>query len=353
MGIEFLGNKKQLEAFLMDNLSPYISPGNTFFDLFSGSGSVSLMIKKRGMNIIANDFMFFSATMTKAILENGKRPRFDGLRNIIEISGNDPYGSVISHLNSLSGECGFIYKHFSPAALEYDGVERMYFTVDNAMRIDAIRNIIEAWGKIILPEEKALLILDLLEAVSGVSNIAGTYGCYMKYWKEKALSPIRLQKSSLIDPIDKQTFLTCNRYANDIISEHTADIIYMDPPYTKRQYSAYYHILETVALADNPTLTGKTGLRDWKSKTSDYCYKRKAPNALRNLLDNANGRVFVMSYNNEGQIPHDVIIKIMNEYGKVRFYETPYRRYKSNSNNAKANEVLERLYILEMREHAD
>ena len=60
-----------------------------------------------------------------------------------------------------------------------------------------------------------------------------------------------------------------------------------------------------------------------------------------------------MSYNNEGQIPHDDIIKIMNEYGKVNFYEMPYRRYKSNNKNAKANEVLERLYILEMREHAD
>ena len=99
MSIDFLGNKKQLEAFLMDNLAPYITPGKTFFDLFSGSGSVSLMIKKRGMNVIANDFMFFSSTMTKAILENGGDPRFDGLKNEIEINEEDSYGSVISYLN--------------------------------------------------------------------------------------------------------------------------------------------------------------------------------------------------------------------------------------------------------------
>lgn len=353
MSIDFLGNKKQLEAFLMDNLAPYITPGKTFFDLFSGSGSVSLMIKKRGMNVIANDFMFFSSTMTKAILENGGDPRFDGLKNEIEINEEDSYGSVISYLNSLEGEDGFIYKHFSPAALEYDGIERMYFTIDNARKIDAIRNKIETWSDLIRPEQKALLILDLLEAVSGVSNIAGTYGCYMKYWKEKALSPICLQKSNLVNPIEDQTFATYNRYANDIISEYDADIIYMDPPYTKRQYSAYYHILETIALADSPSIIGKTGLRDWRQKSSDYCYKRKAPNALQDLLEKARGSIFVMSYNNEGQIPHDVIMNIMKEHGKVLFYETPYRRYKSNNKNAKADEVIERLYILEMRQHAD
>lgn len=348
MGIEFLGNKKQLESFLMDSLSPYVSRGDLFLDLFSGSGSVSMMMKKRGANIIANDFMFFSSMMTKAILENGINPQFRGLKDILALNDTDPYGQVISHLNSLPGEEGFIFMHYSSASLKNDNVERMYFTEENGGKIDAVRKQIELWSDRLLPEEKALLIADLLDATSGVSNIAGTYGCYMKFWKEKAISPLRLVKRELIEPCDKQTFLTLNAYANDIISDYEADVIYVDPPYTKRQYSAYYHILETIALNDEPEISGKTGLRDWKQKSSDYCYKRKAPKALADLLNRAGCKWFVMSYNNEGQIEHDEILRLMKQHGRVLFHETPYKRYKSSNRNAKADEVIERLYILEM-----
>lgn len=349
MGIEFLGNKKQLEGFLMDGMSPFVSRGDSLLDLFSGSGSVSMMMKKQGANIIANDFMYFSSVMTKAILENGMNPQFKGLKYTLALDDHDPYGQVITYLNSLSGEEGFIYLHYSPASIRGDAVARMYFTEENAKKIDAVRKQIELWSDCLLPEEKALLIADLLDATSGVSNIAGTYGCYMKFWKEKALSPLLLEKRELIEPYDKQTFLTLNAYANDIIADYKADVIYMDPPYTKRQYSAYYHILETIALYDEPEIFGKTGLRDWKQKSSDYCYKRKASKALADLLNKAACKYFIMSYNNEGQIEHDEIIGLLSQHGKVHFHETLYRRYKSNNRSTKAGEVLERLYILEMK----
>ncbi|MCM1175191.1 MAG: DNA adenine methylase [Blautia sp.] len=349
MGIEFLGNKRQLEDFLMDNLAPYISNGKVFFDLFCGSGSVSLMIKKRGMNVIANDFMYFSSIMTKAVLENNCEPQFSRLKKLLGLGQEDPYGQIINFLNSIDGEEGFIYSHYSPASRNLDKVERMYFTEENARKIDAIRKQITIWDKELLPEERALLISDLLDAVSDVSNIAGTYGCYMKYWKEKALGELTLCKRKIVMPMKEQHFLTLNKNANDVIGDYDVDIIYIDPPYTKRQYSAYYHMLETIALNDYPAISGKTGLRNWQQKSSDYCYKRKAGKALEDLLKKAKGRYFIMSYNNEGQINHSDILSIMNGYGKVIFYETPYKRYKSNSLSTSANEVIERLYILELR----
>ena len=348
MGIEYLGNKKQLEKFLMQYMDPYISTGKTFFDLFSGSGSVSMMAKKRGANVISNDFMVFSTCMTKAILENDSSPRFEGLHDLLSLTDADPYMQVLDYLNALNGKEGFIFSHYSPASLISDGVERMYFTEVNAKKIDAIRLQIERWTDRLKPEEKALLIADLIDGVAGVSNIAGTYGCYMKYWKEKALSPIRLCKRELVDSCYGQSFITVNGLANDVISSYKADVVYMDPPYTKRQYSAYYHILETITLYDTPRIFGKTGLREWKSKSSDYCYKRKAGKALNDLLGKANSPYFVMSYNNEGQIEHETILEIMTCYGKVRYYEQPYKRYKSNSGSSKPDEVIERLYILEI-----
>ena len=40
-----------------------------------------------------------------------------------------------------------------------------------------------------------------------------------------------------------------------------ADTVYLDPPYTKRQYAAYYHILETISLGDEPIVEGICGIR--------------------------------------------------------------------------------------------
>lgn len=48
------------------------------------------------------------------------------------------------------------------------------------------------------------------------------------------------------------------------------DLVYLDPPYTKRQYASYYHILETVALGDEPEVKGVAGLRPWKNLASDF-----------------------------------------------------------------------------------
>ena len=44
------------------------------------------------------------------------------------------------------------------------------------------------------------------------------------------------------------------------------DTVYLDPPYTKRQYAAYYHVLETLAYGDEPEVSGVTGLRPWEGK---------------------------------------------------------------------------------------
>lgn len=43
---------------------------------------------------------------------------------------------------------------------------------------------------------------------------------------------------------------------NEFVAHVYGDIAYEDPPYTKRQYGAYYHILETIAIGDEPEITG-------------------------------------------------------------------------------------------------
>jgi adenine-specific DNA-methyltransferase len=153
-----------------------------------------------------------------------------------------------------------------------------------------------------------------------------------------------MKASSFLD-----TIVDCVVYCmdvKDIAPLVNTPIIYADPPYTKRQYAAYYHILETITLADNPELTGSTGLRAWESHQSPFCYKAKAPAALENLVSNLQFQHFFLSYSQDGQIPHERIISILEKYGELKIYEKEYGRYKSSKLKHKGSKVIERLYHL-------
>jgi adenine-specific DNA-methyltransferase len=255
----------------------------------------------------------------------------------------------LEHLNNIplrSG--GFIHEKYSPASFETDRVERRYFTEVNAARIDTIRDEIELLRTRLTLAEHALLISDLLRAASSVANIAGTYGSYLKDWKSKALATIQLRPAQFTDG-QREGHQVWSLDAVEAGARARADIVYADPPYTKRQYAAYYHVLETIALNDRPVLTGSTGLREWQTHSSDFCYKQKAPRALQQLVESLSCRHFFLSYNDDGQIPHDVILQILGGYGGVIFREKVIRRYKSSRQSHKGPGVVERLYHLSIQ----
>lgn len=350
MGIEFLGNKRQLENFIIENIKQYTDEDcQSCLDAFSGSGSVSKALKVNGYDVTANDFLASAATITSAILLNHVEPDFRGVIEAEKIDvKKDPYQSVLDYLNQIEEKQGFIYKNYSPASIQMTDVKRMYFTEENAKKIDAIRIKIREWHSLLTKSEEALLLSDLINAVSSVSNIAGTYGCYMKFWKKKAITKIKLEKSAIVPGYQSRRYQVTNKNVDEIIDSRYYDIVYVDPPYTKRQYSAYYHVLETIVLYDDPRIEGSTGLRNWKEKSSDFCYKRKAPQALERLLEKAKCKYFIMSYSDEGQITHQRILEIFRKYGEVTVKESAYKRYKSNNAQNQRTDVIERLYILRM-----
>ena len=137
---------------------------------------------------------------------------------------------------------------------------------------------------------------------------------------------------------------------NDLITKINGDILYLDPPYNARQYSANYHILETIAKYDNPALRGITGLRDYEQQKSSFCSKRTAPAALDTLIKNADFGYIFLSYNNEGLMSADTIRDIMSAYGKYSVYTKEYKRFKADKDENRriaGSEVVEYIHCLE------
>ena len=87
--------------------------------------------------------------------------------------------------------------------------------------------------------------------------------------------------------------------------------VYADPPYTRDHYSRYYHVLETIALGDEPevsrmrlgseTLISRGLYRDRRHQ-SPFCIKSRAPQAFATLFAGARhlGVPLVVSYSPHG-----------------------------------------------------
>jgi adenine-specific DNA-methyltransferase len=113
------------------------------------------------------------------------------------------------------------------------------------------------------------------------------------------------------------------------------DILYIDPPYNNRQYAPNFHILETLACWDNPKISGKTGLRPYNKQKSFYSLKLTCKEVFADLIEHANAKHILFSYNSEGIIPKNFILKTLETRGKVKVYKQKYRRFRTERDHEK------------------
>lgn len=307
MTFRYIGSK----ARLIEEIAEYIgTPSNSsgrFIDAFCGTGVVAETAMKLGWPVWLNDHMVSAGIISSARMISVHEAEFKRLGS---------YSEVISILNNLEPIQGFIWKEYSPASALIGDVERRYFTEENAGRIDAIRQQIDIWKKneLITELEEKLLIADLLSATNRIANIAGTYGCFLSKWQNQSIKNLVVLPRELISQ-PTTVRVTCEDVSN--LQVNSNDLVYLDPPYTKRQYAAYYHILETIAMKDEPEVKGVSGLRPWQEKASDFCYKKRALGALTSLIINMKANKILLSYSEEGHVPIDQLISNLTQIGLI------------------------------------
>ena len=329
------------------NLLPYIEHLVTetlgvregvFCDLFAGTATVGAHFKKQGFQIISNDLLELSAAFQHALIANNTTPEFAGIIDTLGDVGDadlftslSPYNQVIAWLNCLPGKKGFIFNAYCPSGSNECG--RQYLSDVNGQKIDAIRQQIQTWQEAgdITENEFYLLLLPLVEATSKVANISGTYAAYLKHWDARTYKPLTLVPVDIIP--SQLSHSVYRRPANKLAAEIRCDVLYIDPPYNTRQYITNYHLLETIARYDNPSLRGKTGLRDYKaSEKSAYCSKSACLSAFTDLIEKADARHIVVSYSNEGILSPDEILSVLSLRGEANLSSAiDYQRFKSHS----------------------
>lgn len=339
--MRYLGNKESILNEISDLLESQglLKDGFTFFDAFCGSGSVADYFKSY-YDIIINDNLTWSVKYAKGRV-CAPTCTFDKL-------GFNPFEYLNANENTVQG---FMYRNYAPTESA-----RMYFTPENAGRIDYFRKQIEDWKNenLLSEEEYCYLIACLIESVSDVSNTAGVYGAFLKKWDSRATKKIVFSKVDFCSARYK-SIRTYNAKIEDIIEKVECDILYLDPPYTQNQYGTQYHLLETLVLDDNPTISKVTGSRSTAPMRSDWSKEYKANILFDRILAKTKARYIVLSYNNDGFMSKEYIEAAMKRYGKPETFvckKIAYKKYQ-NWKSQNENKHFEYLFFVEKKDIQD
>jgi adenine-specific DNA-methyltransferase len=343
--LNYIGSKFQLLDWITSNMKE--KTGWTSFadkrigDMFSGTGIVSYHFRKHNAIVISNDAELYSSIITHAFTRSIYTAN---CKKII-----DEFQQDIQD-NKHSTTIGFITTHYSP----FGSCERKFFTIENAKRIDYIRNKLELIKESLAFDEYQFILASILLSADAVSNVPAVYGCFLKNFKAKAMKNLKLMP---IHNNTLQSHYASNTNNNDVLNtdflaSFETDLVYLDPPYNARQYSKNYFPLNIIAktpelLLSELPLKGKTGIPS-DCFISPFCKKGDiTEKAFETLFKGLKTKWIFLSYNSEGIVSKEKMLDILKKYGDASVIERDYKRFKSFEYN-KDVEIKEYLFCLKV-----
>ena len=271
----YTGSKYKLSSWISELILEQCF-GESFCDIFAGTGIISYTMLDKMKEIYINDFLYSNEVIYKAFFEQ------------------EDYNEelILSYCNR--------YK-----LLSADGIDDNYisinfggkfFSYSDAKKIGYIRESIENEKKRLSNKEYNILIASLLYSADKSANTVGHYDAYIKGHKINdsfvfdIVSPYEISKSNI--HISRQD-------SNSFAKHLKCDIVYIDPPYNSRQYSRFYHVLENLTCWKKPELYG-VALKPAPENMSDYC-RSSAIEVFGDLISNLDCKYIVVSYNNTYQ----------------------------------------------------
>jgi adenine-specific DNA-methyltransferase len=329
--LNYIGSKHTLSPLLTKIIHEEIHDlgHKSFLDMFSGTGTVAFRFQDLTNNCEANDIEYYSFVINNAL---------------IKCCYSTKLQDILDECNQLEGLEGLVYHNYS----ENDKCERMFFTTYNAKKCDAIRIHIETLkhNLLITIYEYYFLLASLIVSMDKVANTSCVYGAFLKEYKKTSLKHLIVIPIHVKIDIRVNSNKVYNLSAEELSKQDTFyDVVYMDPPYNHRQYGANYCPLNYIALYEpNIKLNGKTGTIDGYNR-SHFCSKAKVKHSFKTILDNLKCNHIFISYNNEGLLDCDELKELLSNYGELKLYKIPYKKFKAQK-NVTGDTVFEYLWVL-------
>lgn len=342
----------------------------SFFDVFAGTGVVSeyFIQKKEFSHLIINDFLESNFVIYKGFFA---KESFDTTK--LE-SYTKAFNELNLPLNSKKYSHKTIEKDFHTSLASPTNLEALqdnyyslnfgnsFFSLRDSKKIGFIReeldNLLES--KKITKQEFTILLTSLLYSVDRIANTVGHYDAYRKNVRLQdrfifmLIKPLTLQDKN-VEIYKKDSNILAKEFLE---CKNIIDIAFLDPPYNSRQYSRFYHLLETLTLNHKPTLYG-IAKKPEATNMSEYC-KVNAKIALKDLLDSLKHytRYIVMTYNNTNsanarsntRISLNELKILLETIGKTSIHEYHFKAFNSGKTdtNTSFKEHKEYVFVCEV-----
>lgn len=295
-----------------------------FVDLFAGTGCVSNFMCSKGYVVSSNDVEYYSYVLN---------------RGYLTCAYEDNLEAILADLNTVTPVMG-------PVTQEY-ATTRLFFTPGNAMIIDAALEHISTLyiDNTINENEYYYLLSCIIESADRVANIASVYGAYLKQYKPACKKKILFEPihtKNAVNPSNSVSNFDCFDFLRNMSENGSSNILYLDPPYNKRQYGSNYHVLNYICKIKNPLfkckldIYGVTGLIKGYYKSS-FCKKKSVFDSftrLFELISEFNSIDYVvMSYSNEGYLDVSEILGLLVTVGKCCIYRMNHKKFTTKLGN--------------------
>ncbi len=311
----YIGNKSKLADWIMQIILKETQTGNTFIDIFSGTGIVAQTAMKHYKKVILNDFLYANNIIYQAFFN----PQKWSVEKILE----------------------FVHKYntLKPNELKEDYFSKnfggKFYEKEVARIIDWIRKDIEARKEELNAKEYAILLASLIYSMDKLANTVGHFDAYIK--KNITQKPFQFK---LIQTADFEGVEIHQEDANLLAKKVIGDVAYIDPPYNSRQYSRFYHVYENLVKWEKPQLYG-VALKPQPENMSQYCTV-KAKEAFRDLVESLEVEYLAVSYNNtykskskssENKIKLEEIQGILENLGKTKMFQQSHPYFNTGKTN--------------------
>lgn len=333
----YTGSKLKIKDWIRELILEYCPHANSFCDIFAGTAIVTEEMLPYYENFILNDLLFSNEVIYKAFYLN-QDYSLDKLFN---------FQKKYQNLNKDSLADNYVSINFG----------NKYFELGDAKAIGFIRQDIEDSKQLLSEREYYILIASLLYSFDKCAN---TVGHYEAYFKNRTIA--RSFNFELITPYDtkkiNKKFYIYREDANILAKKIKSDIVYIDPPYSSRQYSRFYHVLENITQWKKPELFG-SALKPAPENMSEYC-SASAKNAFKDLINKIDCKYIVVSYNNtynskskssENKMLLEDIMEILSEKGKTKKFEMPFKAFNAGKTNIENHKEI--IFITEVGKFVD
>lgn len=349
--IHYLGSKLRLVGSIRRLVSSIGHSGDTVCDLFAGSGTAAVALAA-DHNVIAADIQEYSRVLCSALLQPARTDEREAqtvireaarlesdleesLAPILELeeqalanTGSAPsllcdlaeHGSLLippvtnDRLSRALNDTNIRVQRYSSALVVTRYFGGAYFSYRQALQLDCL---LQAIGRLQGNVQDTYLAAVLSTASTVVNSVGKQFAQPMRPRRKdgtiKAHVVRQMRRDRCLDsrsifrdwltryrqlPLAQGHRVIRGDYRDVLGGLKDVSVVYADPPYTRDHYSRFYHVLETIALRDAPTIsaTNLMGPRDASRgmyrehrHQSPFCIKSQAAIAFRELFERCRG----------------------------------------------------------------